>query len=863
MSTIESQVAAPFGGQAAPGEGDEASGDGAATYQGDLLTLPPDQAMRKAMRLFKAQDTLMRPVLEQVKLNEWSRRGIVGGRLIRDPKTGTWRARPPTRVTVSAEFINKADTLCRKMTGILTADPPAPEAEPGEGDGDDPAAAEFATRALLKLEMDLRRIEKLTQAIGLSHTSKTVFERFYYNPTGGGKEPIEIEAGYEPLMVEAEGGPVEDGILDQATSLDDAEFKQEEDPMTGEMRPGEPWPMRRKRFLKDGGEGLLTDEKAEAATRWVGRIESELIRVNNVRLYPHTATSVEDAHGVGILLFVPWGKLRKASPFKAILQNLDNTQRESVFNWRTDDIDNLLPAGMDEQAVNKSRQDTENRDEWLVPVLTTYFDGRQCPGDYPAGCYMVQIGESILLHRSPWEYQDADGTKQPMRLPLAQLTLFREGVFGAVTWPGNALMEIVGPGNEVRAAQIGSMLDYLDRLNGVKTFVPSTSVLDARELNDRTKRYLVFNSDGGTPVVEDLPPYPDAAGEMFQLMSAELDDASGLQQAGQGLQTGDVKSGVQALTVISQVQAALSPQARAVVDYYLAGCEIELEMVRAYYTQPRQIRWVGEDGRYKQQAWSRSELGSVTDVGLAAGTMTMLRPAQKALLAREYFQMGVVPPEDFQDTVAKHLGGDLALQDDPFRQRVRRQIEDWKQGPPPGWQPIPAMEPVQQPLFAPGPGGQMMPVPDPTNPMQPVMQPVLDPVTQQPQMQPAVNPETGEPLWAADPASAQLWRPSPSDTLPAPAALRLRELAKLSASVRYEQAHPAWQAGVDREMARMQQALAPPPMMMPGASGEEGGPGGGNGGGPGSPPDPTKSVVGQEAGAGAPKAQPIGMATAM
>lgn len=109
MSTIESQVAAPFGGQAAPGEGDEASGDGAATYQGDLLTLPPDQAMRKAMRLFKAQDTLMRPVLEQVKLNEWSRRGIVGGRLIRDPKTGTWRARPPTRVTVSAEFINKAE----------------------------------------------------------------------------------------------------------------------------------------------------------------------------------------------------------------------------------------------------------------------------------------------------------------------------------------------------------------------------------------------------------------------------------------------------------------------------------------------------------------------------------------------------------------------------------------------------------------------------------------------------------------------------------------------------------------------------------------------------------------------------------
>lgn len=831
MGTLESAI---------PGvsEGGEGVFDPSPTYgdpvgpDGELLTIEEGKAAEKAMKLFRSHDELLKGVLAQVKLNGWWRRGITGARLIQDPATGQWRARPPSKVRVNASFINKAASICRKFVGVLTADPPAPEAVPGEGDGDDPSSAEFATRALIHTDEELSRTAKLTRAIDEALECQATFERFFYNPTGQ-RVPIEIQAGFHP------GNPDLGEPPREAQTVDDAEFETITewviDPETGEpveAPAGErPWPMFRARFVRE--DGTLTDERGEAATRWQGKIDSEILRLENVRLYPHTAYSIEEAWGVGILSWVAWGQLRKNNQFKEKLDELPKEKLDAIFNWRKDWAEAALPVGMDQKQIEKVRQGG-NKDEFLVPVLTHYFNGAKCSTDYPRGLYMVQVADIVVLHRGTWEYEDASGVMTPHEIPLSQLTLFREGRPG---WTGAALMEIIGPGNEIRAAQIGSLLDYLDRIGSLKTLIPTSSIINEHEYSDRTKRVLRYNYDGGTPSIEDLPPYPQAAESMFAAMTEELNDASGLQESAQGLEASTVKSGVQAMTVLSQVQAALSPQARAVVEFFVRGGRIELELIRAHYERQRQLSWTGEDGRYKQQAWSRADLGTTTDVRLEAGTMTMLRPAQKAILSREYFQMGLMPPEEFLLTAERNVGGTLAVRDNPFRQRIRRQIEDWKEGPPEDWEPP---RPMMQPILDEA-GDPVMEIDPETGEEIPAGEPVIDEMTGQPMMQP-------------DPFAMRLWKPVPSDEDPKVATLRLYELYRLTATVAYENKPDEYKLMVAAEVDRMRMALMV--MAAPDAglqsSGEEGatsgepagGPGGGQGGEPPNPePHPMATAI--------------------
>ena len=66
---------------------------------------------------------------------------------------------------------------------------------------------------------------------------------------------------------------------------------------------------------------------------------------------------------------------------------------------------------------------------------------------------------------------------------------------------------------------------------------------------------------------------------------------------------------------------------------------------------------------------------------------------------------------------------------------------------------------------------------------------------------------------------AQIFAPTPADSLPAVAEIRLGELMRLMCSTRYERWPVEWKAGVDQEFAKMQMVMMPPPPPMPGTPG--------------------------------------------
>lgn len=733
---------------------------------GALLKEKSDEKVAKlSLRIWEAKNDLMRRREAQWEVNELRRAGWKNVQLRQESDDRSWKAwvSPASKSTPDAiSAMNKAASLCRKFISLMFADPPGPLCAPATGEDEDRDAAEFSTRVL----DDVQSVSKLNdpkqarRAFDRASTFGSGFVRYFVHPTAGGRIPIQISAG--PF----------------AQTVDDAL----KNPETGQA-----WDDLTERFVRR--DGTLTEDVAEAATRTVPALKSEVLTGRNVRMIPHTAEDIAEADGVQVAAFRPWGEIRRmfGKDF-----DVNEEDRDELLNYKPKEF-RAITTPEERRAIKRPPDDPDER---LAFTLTTYYT--VCD-DYPKGAYVVTVGDKLKLTAKEWTETDDEGREISLMLPLTQYKQWAEGTDDPY---GFGMMDLVGEGNELRSHLIGAMQDHIDWLLNRKIFLPISSILRPQDLRLPGKTPIPINP-GGKPEYEDIPAFPRDAKDMISMTAAEMEADTSLGQVAQGLESSKVQSGRHAQAIISQVHAGLSEIRQNIEDGYVRGCEIQLQLIRAFYDAETRIGWVGEDGAYKEKHWSRADLRQTTDVKLKPGTLTMLSPIQKTALAEQYMQMGVIPQEDFRDVVAANLGGTLGIQDEPFALRVRRQIAAWMDGPPEEWEPefeeVPVMQDVE--VIDPQTG---LPAIDPETD-QPMMeqQPVIDPETQQPQM---------EQRQKLDQVLGGIWRSYPADELPYVARTRLRELAKAMQKSEFAIKPPEWQFGMIQELSRMQV----PQEMLPG-----------------------------------------------
>lgn len=715
---------------------DQSFGD-EAMKPGQLLTLKDEELAKLCVRMWESQNTILSRVEAQWDVNEKRRAGIKNVQLRMEGDDLSWRAWTPPSSEQSPDVIhamNKAATLCRKLSAIMFADAPAPLPEPDSGEDEDRDAAEFSERILLDLQKPTRlnTIRNARLAFDKGSTFGSGFIYYCMDPYGGGRMKLQVDAGYDP---ETKQG---------ATKYEEASRQPD----------GRPWPYYREMFVKE--DGTLIEEPKEAAERNVPALCEELLTGRNVRFLPHT-DDIFAASGVMIAAFVPWGKVRKQFPE---LSKLDDSERKELFTFKPKRA--LFLLAPEERRVLKQEQD--NPDEQRVFVQTIYY--KSCP-DYQRGAYVTVVGGKKPVVQEEWCFEDDNGLTIPLPLPLTQYGQFSEGTDNPYR---HGTMEIVGPGNEIRANLIGDLLDSIDRQINRKVFVPLTSILRPEDLRQQGNTTVPINP-GGEPHYEEVPSFPADGMNLFQITTKEMEADATLGDVAQGLESPQVQSGRHAQAITAQVHAALSDLRSNIELGYLRACHIQLMMVRAYYDTPQRIGWVGEDGAYKERRWTGADLRSTGDVSLKPGSLTMLSPISKSQLAVQFAQFGFVHQDDLRDMLSSNLGGMLGLRDDPFVTRIRRQIAQWLEGPPEGWQP------------------QMQQVPA----VDPAGQPMVDPSTGQPQLQPQQ---------VIDPVLQGIFRPYPVDDLPNVALVRLRELSKTMSKTEFAIQPIEWQFGLLQEFGR-------------------------------------------------------------
>ena len=670
--------------------------------------------------------------------------------------------------------LNKADRLCQRLINVVYADPPVPEPVPATGEDSDRDAAEFAARVLIDIQSEsgVNDLEAARCAMDMAGASRSAFVHYWVDPQAGGRQPVEVLAS--PLAQSEQEALV--------------------DPQSGQPWPGDLVT----RWVGPGGE--LLDSPEGAALQWVPKLTRHVLHPSAVRLIPWTAEDIWAAEGVILGRYRPFAELQKDYP-----ETLAGADVETVTGYRPAAFKELLPK-RGHKTYDPTPEDTSQR---LALELTVYL--KEAP-DYPDGCHLVLVGEDQLARPAePWVGKRL-GKREALDLPVSQYRQFR----GPPGDPhGRGLMDLLGMSNEFRGHLVGIIEDILDRNANRKVFIPTNSLLQAKQHMLPMMTYIPINP-GGEPKMEDLIPVPPEAVTLLELVTREMDDASGLQETGQGLEAKGVNSGRQALAIVSQVHAGLSDLKANAERAFIRGSRIQLQLVGNKYTVPQQIRWQGPDGSYKVKRFLGSDLGSTRDVRLKPGTMTMMTPLQKATTATEYMQMGLLDPADLKDILEGSLGSTIGLQDNPHLQRVRRQCAAWREGPPEGWveqakaQQQQAVMQAQQMAQA-----QAMAPP----PMDPMGQPLPVP----PPMPPAPPPP---------PQAPPDFAPVPADAMPPVATLRVREIGKVMAGTAYSQADPLWRGVLDALFAAAQQAIQPMPASPPPSGG---------GGPPAQAPGPTSA----------------------
>lgn len=717
-------------------------------YDGeDLLQLAQADPQKAAKKVLAMWDEAKAHPAQQKREAQWKanalrRQGIPNVRLQKAKDESVYTVWVPPGAAQAAPVVNYASTLCRKLTANLFADPPAPMVIPSSGEDVDRDAAELAERVLADLasESGLDDVRGARNAFDRAHTYASGFVWYDVDPAGNGMGPQAVLASPNAVTLDealTAGPPY---VLRFVTAEQDyqppapppTEQVTGVDPMGQPMVtmvPGPQPPMRRAK--------LLTDDPTKAEQVPLPKLRKEILTGKHVLLQPITAQDVWEADGVMKGLFLPWSTLKRQFPD---LANLPPDEQKKLFSTAPAKTDGLYPSGL------RGRDQEQGDNRLAFTVCCVYRAG----GAHPQGVYLIVVGDRVVYSR-PWMAPRGASTV-PLDLPVTQYKAWDEGredPFGVAT------MEILGPGNEVRIAQVGSLLTHLDRFNNRKIFYPSNSMLQPKQMQLATGTYIPMNPGGGAPVPETIPPYPKESIEVFTLTGQEMENAVSMTGVAQGLDSPDVQSGRHAYQVVAQAHAGLSEPKQNIERAYTRGCRIQLQLIGAFYTKYQRVRWSTEDGQYRDKWFLGSDLGSTADVRVKPGTMTMMTPTAKMALAMEWNQgmPGLLSMEQIQRSLYSGAGATIGVQDDPARMRIRRQLAEWSDGP----------------------------------------------------------PEDGN----LSARAQAIFQPFPADLVPAVAQIRLTEIVQFCQSVRYERHPPEWRQVLDLELQRMQQAVAPPPQPMP------------------------------------------------
>ena len=635
--------------------------------RGPLLDLDDQKKVRRAiLKNWKDQDNALSYQLCEVEQAEYWRQGerwVYIKAADDDQQHEIWR---PTGIDRIGKLPDKVDQLVRRFVAQLLVDKAVLVGEAENGSEGYQKSAQLVSRIFdSESGVDGWNMTQLLEgAVDISCTQKSAYAHVLTDPMGGGEQCVTVLAS--PLATHYDHANPDACMMEPGPPLPPMPSQP---PMPGPMvRTAKPVT----RFVSK--DFTLTEhETAETQKRWVPWPVPYLVGFRNVRFLPEWCRGAEDpaCHGLIVADYVSVGMLKRLYP--DTVGKMDDQELRKLVAWKGLPNSQLLPMfTRDPQTVGTKLNDSEVPDDAMALVMWEYH--KQGP-IYPMGAAICIGGVEEPLYAETLEamVEQPDGSSVPRvhRIPVAQCRCINDWV--GMRPGGQSLVTKLGPWAELFGQQWNAVMDWLDRWNHPHQFLPLGSSVQPNQMAMRTGEPILTNPQG-EPHTELVPAIPADVKEFMDRAERGMDKESFLNEAGEGLVAKTIQSGVQLDGTLSEALVALSSIKDNTTAFLITLGNILLERLQAFVTVPMAVEYVGDDGAYKADEWRAVDLVGVKGMKLKRGTFTMQSPERKKLKLLQDVANKIIPLEDAIDQIAESSRAEYGLEDDPVRQRIRRQI---------------------------------------------------------------------------------------------------------------------------------------------------------------------------------------------
>lgn len=727
----------------------------------DLARTKPQAAAARIYAIWEAQDATYRRHHAFWQRNKCWMAGYPGVSCV--PKTSDlsdWDLNFAFGLSQMKPAGSLLSTYVRRLAAHMYVDEPIPQILPTQDGTSEDAASEFAERLLIE-DGSLSGTNDTARFMLNSEKSSTFGSAFTYlwaDPHGNGSRPMQ-------MMAHPAAQTVEEAAIDPNTgqSVDE-----------NEMVP---------RYVKGDA---LTDVPAEADLQWLPKVCPYDISAHQVRPIPAVASHIDDCTGCMVLFPFTLGVLKETFPKMA---ELDIDDQQALVSWRPMAANWSLPWYAKRRNALPPGPDGEPNDDEYVWTIAWYHKSTPT---YPKGGYVLTTGAKHVLYPTPEDGETAgewsamveteDGQAPVLLdLPIAQWKSLND--VDHQSFVGKPLVDEMGAYDAMSVRIMDAALTHSWRFMYPHIFIPMGSNVQPEQLASRGVAPIQFNP-AGKPEVEQVPDFDRTSVDLIGVAKEGMENTMGLRSPAQGAAVSNVTSARQGEQLIQQSYANIATivqnQRRGIIRYW----KIKLQLMRAFCTIPQLVKYVGEDGAYKEREWSSADLDGIMDVSIKIGSFTQLSPEDReTLIARWMTPLAPnLPPmldfDEGQRLLSNSVNARMGRLDNPFRMRAKRQIAAWNDGPPEGWE-------EQQAAF-----------------MQAQQQ--VQAFTQQAAQEaeargltpeevgPAIEQKSQQMMQAIQPP-LNPFAPLPPDAEPPIAKIRHQEISRAIVSERFNKWSPAWQ----------------------------------------------------------------------
>lgn len=737
------------------------------TGLGELLECDDRQAFTSTHDLVIRQELLARNRLAQDRHWKNIKLGYTWSALEKVQDQDIYRqAFPPGSETLRPSAVpNKAADLCNKLVEVLNTDPPAPSPQATDDSEEAERATELAAQFLKQDggEQGTDDDAVFWAQTDLATTSASAYLHTWTDKTGGGWTPSQIKAHPQAQdannpLVGPNGEPTTDYILRYVTEPDEQ----------GMIR--------------------FTDNPAEAGKTWLPKIRVEKWGREHIRMFPEDK-DLNQCEAIIGLFYCTLSEAKRRWP--DTVGQLDEEQLAELCDWLPNRYMVLLPPALRSrwrlQTGSKTDPKGSSNDQRMMFYYAHY---RVSTPDYPEGMAMYVNGAQggFVLERdtlsaeieTPSRDQQDKMVREThlMEIPVTPIRLLQDPEERDPT--GKAFMARIGSASEAQATLATSFLEAMDKTLHPARFATATSPIEAWQVEESrgTGDFVPVLSAQDFPHYEEPPPIPGSFFQMMEWQTEQLNSIASLPKPLQGADGQQEVSGVARRIAVGQANISLSRMQASWTSARKRYWRIKLQQAMKYFKAPQLLKFVGEDGAYKQEWFTGVDFSHVNSVEMQAGTGTMMPPQEKVQYVSQMVQMQFMSPEEASDAARPTFSMTLGVPPDPAQQRIERQVSSWLEGPPEGW-----MEQAQ----------------------------AYDAELKQLQAQ-QPQPQEGQPAPPApQPQSPAPWtpfKPLGPDDEPHCATIRMRRLRRLINTVRFGAQPERWQKTALDEYTRMRKAVA-------------------------------------------------------